>query len=89
MMAQNGSHLTQLSRTWSHMKILLTILCGFAGAIAGWVAAAALTIALGGYLGLTDFEGQRSMTAIFGIGPIGGLAGLIAGLWLALRLIKR
>ena len=67
------------------MKVLITVLSGLAGAIIGWVAAAALTIAFGGYFGLTEFEGQRSMTAIFGIGPIGGVVGLIAGLWLALR----
>ena len=28
---------------------------------------------------------RARMTAIFGIGPMGGVAGLIAGLWLALR----
>ena len=68
------------------MKVLIALAAGLIGTLVGWVAAAALTIALGGYFGLTEFEGERSMTAIFGIGPIGGLIGLIAGLWLALRL---
>ena len=67
------------------MKAFITLLGGLAGAIVGWVAAAAATLLLGGYFGLTEFEGERSMTAVFGIGPIGGVIGLIAGLWLALR----
>jgi hypothetical protein len=66
------------------MKALVTLLGGLAGAIVGWIAAAAATLLLGGYFGLTEFEGERSMTAVFGIGPIGGVIGLIAGLWLAL-----
>lgn len=68
------------------MRALLTILSGLAGAVVGWIAAAVLTLALGAYFGLTEFEGQRSMTAFFGIGPIGGVIGLIAGLWLALQM---
>lgn len=67
------------------MKALVTLLAGLAGAIVGWIAAAAATLMLGGYFGLTEFEGERSMTAVFGIGPIGGVFGLIAGLWLGLR----
>jgi hypothetical protein len=42
-------------------------------------------MAFGGVFGLTEFEGQRDMTAIFGIGPMGGILGLIIGLWLASR----
>ena len=63
------------------MIALVTLLRGLAGGIAGWVVAAALTMLLGGYFGLSDFEGERDMTAIFGVGPIGGIIGLIAGLW--------
>lgn len=70
------------------MKALVTLLGGLAGVIGGWVAAAAATLLLGNYFGLTEFEGERSMTAVFGIGPIGGVIGLIAGLWLALRLYR-
>jgi hypothetical protein len=70
------------------MKAFVTLLGGLVGAVAGWVAAAAATLLLGGYLGLTEFEGERSMTAVFGIGPIGGVLGLIIGLWLALRLYR-
>jgi hypothetical protein len=67
------------------MKLLVTLLGGLGGAIAGWIAAAVATLLFGGAFGLTEFEGERSMTAVFGIGPIGGLIGLIIGLWLALR----
>ncbi|WP_439543695.1 hypothetical protein [Hyphomicrobium sp.] len=71
------------------MTALKFILGGLAGTIVGWVAAAAATILLGGFFGLNEFEGQRSMTAIFGIGPLGGLAGLVTGLALAWRASKR
>lgn len=67
------------------MKAFVVLLGGLAGAIVGWVIAAVATMLLGGYFGLTEFEGEKSMTAIFGIGPMGGVAGLIAGLWLAVR----
>lgn len=67
------------------MKAFVVLLGGLAGAIVGWIAAAAVTMLLGEYFGLTEFEGEKSMTAVFGIGPMGGVAGLIAGLWVALR----
>lgn len=71
------------------MKALVVLLSGLVGAIVGWIAAAAATILFGGYFGLTEFEGQRSMTAVFGIGPMGGVIGLIAGLWVGLRWFRR
>lgn len=67
------------------MRSLKILAGGCLGAIAGWIAAAAATLLLGGLFGLTEFEGQRSMTAVFGIGPLGGVAGLVLGLWLAAR----
>jgi hypothetical protein len=67
------------------MKAAIIVVGGLAGAILGWIAAAAVTIAFGDAFGLTEFEGQRSMTAIFGVGPVGGVVGLILGLWLAAR----
>jgi hypothetical protein len=67
------------------MTLLLSLLAGIAGCAIGWIAAAALTIFLGGTLGISDFEGGRGMLAIWGIGPIGGLVGLIAGVVLTLR----
>src|SRR5687767_10948369 len=67
------------------MTLLLSLLAGIAGAALGWVAAAALTLALGGLFGVSDFEGGRGMLAIWGIGPLGGLAGLVLGIVLVLR----
>jgi hypothetical protein len=61
------------------------LLAGIAGAAIGWIAAAALTIFLGGTFGISDFEGGRGMLAVWGIGPSGGLVGLIAGIVLVLR----
>jgi MFS family permease len=68
------------------MTTLIAFLGGLAGAVIGWIAAAAIALVLSGYYGVSDFEGQRGMTAIFFFGPIGGLIGLILGTWLALRL---
>ncbi|MGE3229253.1 MAG: hypothetical protein AB7J30_07435 [Hyphomicrobium sp.] len=65
------------------MTALVTLLRALAGGIIGWILAAALTMWLGGYFGLSDFEGERDMTAAFGIGPMGGLIGVIVGLWLS------
>ena len=67
------------------MRIFIILLAGIVAAVIGWVIAAAATISLGGYFGLTEFEGQRSMTAVFGIGPIGGLLGLISSCWVTAR----
>jgi hypothetical protein len=70
------------------MTNLIAILGGLLGAVVGWIVAAAITLGVGGHYGLTDFEGARAMTAIFGIGPMGGVVGLIIGTWLGLRLRK-
>ena len=67
------------------MTLLLSLLAGIAGAAIGWIAAAALTLLLGGLFGISDFEGGRGMLAIWGIGPLGGLAGLVAGIVLVLK----
>ncbi len=63
------------------MRIVLAFLIG----IVGWLVAAFGTLIIGSTLGLSDFEGERAMVAFFGIGPVGGLIGLLTGLWLALR----
>ena len=52
----------------------------------GWLIAAFGTLVFGSVLGLKDFEGERAMVAFFVIGPIGGLFGPVAGLWLPGRL---
>lgn len=68
------------------MTFILAVLGGLAGATLGWIAAAFAAFVISGYLGVSDFEGARGMGAIFGIGPIGGLIGLAAGIWLVLRI---
>ena len=67
------------------MTYMLAIVAGFAGAAAGWAAAAAATLFIGGLAGVSDFEGGRAMLAIWGIGPIGGFVGLLTGVAIVLR----
>ena len=67
------------------MRIILAILAGLFGAAAGWTATAFAALIISGYLGISDFEGERAMTAFFGFGPVGGLLGLVAGIVLVLR----
>ncbi|MDA9520251.1 hypothetical protein XI06_07760 [Bradyrhizobium sp. CCBAU 11434] len=63
------------------MRIILGILSGLLGALAGWSALAALVVMLAG----PDRDGGIAMGAFFDIGPIGGVVGLIAGVWLFVR----
>jgi hypothetical protein len=67
------------------MPYLLAFVAGIVGAAVGWAAVAAATVVIAGYMGVSDFEGARSMLAVFGTGPLGGLAGLVAGVALVLR----
>jgi hypothetical protein len=71
------------------MTYILALIAGLVGAALGWFAAAAAALVISGLLGVSDFEGARGMTAIFGIGPIGGLAGLVLGVVLVLRIRGR
>jgi hypothetical protein len=68
------------------MAILWAIVGGFLGVVAGFVATVVVSLIIMGLLGVSDFEGGRAMAAVWGFGPIGGLIGLILGIWLALRL---
>jgi hypothetical protein len=63
------------------MRVILGLLSALLGALAGWSALAALVIVLAG----PDRDGGIAMGAFFDIGPIGGVAGLIAGIWLFMR----
>lgn len=67
------------------MTFFLAILAGLVGAVLGWTAAAAAAILIAGAMGVSDFEGGRAMLAIWGIGPFGGIAGLLAGIMLTLH----
>jgi hypothetical protein len=63
------------------MRIILGILSALLGMLAGWSGLAALVVMLAG----PDRDGGIAMGAFFDIGPIGGVAGLIAGIWLFVR----
>jgi hypothetical protein len=60
------------------MRVILGILSGVLGALAGWFGLAFLVISLAG----PDRDGGIAMGAFFDIGPAGGLMGFIAGVWL-------
>ncbi len=67
------------------MTYFLAILAGIAGAAAGWFGTGMAAAAIAGMFGMSDFEGGRAMFAFWGIAPIGGIIGLIAGIVLVLR----
>jgi len=62
------------------MRFIFGFLSGLIGLLAGWFGLAFLVVALAG-TGPGD-EGATAMGAFFNIGPIGGLVGFIAGVWL-------
>jgi hypothetical protein len=63
------------------MRFILGFLSAILGMLGGWSALAALVVMLGG----PDRDGGIAMGAVFDIGPIGGVAGLVAGIWLFMR----
>ena len=67
------------------MRYALAALAGVAAAVAGWAIAGGLALWLAGLAGMSDFEGGRGMFAFLAVGPLGGLLGLIAATWWALR----
>lgn len=67
------------------MTYLWALLAGMAGAVAGWFATAVVALWIAGLCGMSDFEGGRGMFAFFGVGPLGGLVGMIGAAWLVLR----
>lgn len=60
-------------------------LAGIAGAGLGWLLAGAVALWIAGLCGMGDFEGARGMFAFLAVGPLGGLAGMVAAAWLVLR----
>jgi hypothetical protein len=68
------------------MRILVRLLGGIVGAVAGIAAGAVISYLIMGWLGVSDFEGERVMTAAILFGPLGGLIGLVLGSLLATRL---
>jgi hypothetical protein len=67
------------------MRVFLAILGGLVGAAVAYAVTAFAALVIGSYVGASNFEGQAATTAFFGFGPVGGLVGLVAGIWLALR----
>lgn len=63
------------------MRFILGFLSALLGALAGWAGLAALVVMLAG----PDRDGGIAMGAFFDIGPIGGVVGLVAGIWLFMR----
>jgi hypothetical protein len=63
------------------MRIILALLSGLLGLLAGWFGLAFLIIAVVG----PDREGGVAMGAFFDIGPIGALIGFAVGVWLFVR----
>lgn len=67
------------------MTYILAFLAAIVGATAGFFLTAALGSVLAPVLGVSSFEGAAGYFAVFVLGPLGGLAGLILGLWLVFR----
>jgi len=67
------------------MTYVLALLAGIAGAIIGYAASGSVAAVLANVMGMSNFEGAIGYFAFFGIGPIGGLVGLIAGIWIVLH----
>ena len=67
------------------MRYVVAVLAGVLGLALGWAVAAFGFLAVGGVLGVSDFEGKRAMLAFFAAGPVGGFAGLVIGLLAALK----
>ena len=64
------------------MRFIIGFLSGVLGLLAGWAALAALVVGLAG----PDRDGGIAMGAVFNIGPIGGLVGFVAGVWLFIKI---
>jgi len=67
------------------VPIIRAMIWGVVGAVAGYFAAALGSDVIMGWAGVSNFEGGRGMGAAFVFGPLGGLAGLILGIWFGLR----
>lgn len=67
------------------MTYLLAALAGVAAAVVGYLISAGLGAWIAGLCGMSDFEGGRGMFAAFVVGPIGGVASMVAAVWWALR----
>jgi hypothetical protein len=67
------------------MTWVLAVLAGIVGAVVGWFVTGAAAALIAGWFGMSDFEGGRGMFAFLGVGPIGGLLGMVVSIWAVLR----
>ncbi len=67
------------------MTYILAFLAAIAGIAIGFFLAAALGSVLAPALGISNFEGAAGYFAVFLLVPVGGLIGLVLGLWLVFR----
>jgi len=67
------------------MTYVLAFLAAVAGTVAGFFLASALGSVVASALGISNFEGAAGYFAVFVFGPVGGLIGLVLGLWLVFR----
>ena len=79
-MAANIVSLTSF-RVLPILRFILGFLSGVLGLLAGWSGLAALVVGLAG----PDRDGGLAMGAFFNIGPIGGVAGFVAGVLLFVK----
>src|SRR6476646_9227855 len=63
----------------------LAFLAGVVGACIGWLVTGFAADAILSVGGMSDINGGRAMVAFFTFAPFGALAGLILGVWLAVR----
>jgi hypothetical protein len=64
---------------------LAAAVAGLVAAVLGWLVTGVVTVWIAGLYGVSDFEGARGMLAFLGVGPLGGLAAMVAAIWLVLR----
>jgi hypothetical protein len=67
------------------MTYVLAALAALICAVGGFSIAATVGGAIAPLIGISSFEGAAGYLAVFVLGPIGGLIGLVLGLWLVLR----
>ncbi len=67
------------------MTYLFALLAGAAGAVAGYLGAAAVGSVLATVFQMSSFEGASGYFVAFVAGPIGAIGGLVLGMYLVLR----
>jgi len=67
------------------MTYLLALLAGVAGAVIGYLGGATVGSAIAAALEMSSFEGESGFFVAFVVGPVWAIAGLVLGIYLALR----